>query len=95
MRKAAAAMDHACPMMVISPWAKHNFVDHTITDQSSIIHFIEDNWLGGKRIGQGSFDTIASSLVQMLDFKQRPIPVPFILDPTTGEVTHSGFGFGH
>ena len=43
-------------MLVISPWAKDNFVDHTVTDQSSIIHFIEDNWLGGQRIGNGSFD---------------------------------------
>jgi len=30
-------------MMVISPYAKPNFVDHTLTDQSSIIRFIEDN----------------------------------------------------
>ncbi len=44
------------PMLVISPWAKQNFVDHTVTDQSSIIHFIEDNWLNGTRIGSGSFD---------------------------------------
>ena len=32
------------PMLVISPWAKQDFVDHTLTDQSSIIHFVEDNW---------------------------------------------------
>ena len=32
------------PFMVISPYAKANYVDHTITDQSSIIAFIEDNW---------------------------------------------------
>ena len=32
------------PFIVISPFAKKNFVDHTITDQSSIIPFIEDNW---------------------------------------------------
>jgi phospholipase C len=27
------------PLLVISPWARRNFVDHTVTDQSSIIHF--------------------------------------------------------
>ena len=27
------------PLLVISPWARQNFVDHTITDQSSIIRF--------------------------------------------------------
>jgi phospholipase C len=79
------------PLLVISPWAKHNFVDHTITDQSSVIHFIEDNWLGGKRIGQGSFDAIAGSLVQMFDFRQNPSQRPFILNPNTGEVA----GYGH
>jgi hypothetical protein len=30
-----------------------------LTDQTSVIRFIEDNWLGGQRIGNGSFDTIA------------------------------------
>ena len=39
------------PMLVISPFAKQNFVDNTLTDQSSIIHFIEDNW-GLPRIGK-------------------------------------------
>ena len=33
------------PMLVISPWSKSNFVDHTVTDQTSIIRFVEDNWL--------------------------------------------------
>ena len=78
------------PLLVISPWARHNFVDHTITDQSSIIHFIEDNWLSGERIGQGSFDTIANSLVQMFDFQRHPSHSQFILDPSSGEVTNSG-----
>jgi len=29
---------------MVSPWAKVNYVDHTLTDQSSILRFIEDNW---------------------------------------------------
>ncbi len=32
------------PFLVISPFAKPNFVDHTITDTTSILRFIEDNW---------------------------------------------------
>jgi len=43
--------------LVISPYAKTNFVDNTLTDQSSILRFIEDNWSTG-RIGGGSFDAI-------------------------------------
>jgi phospholipase C len=32
------------PYLVISPFAKQNFIDHTQTDQSSTIRFIEYNW---------------------------------------------------
>jgi phospholipase C len=73
------------PLMVISPWARHNFVDHTMTDQSSIIHFIEDNWLGGKRIGNGSFDAIAGPVNNMFDFHQMENRRPFLLNPNSGE----------
>jgi hypothetical protein len=31
---------------------------------SSIIRFIEDNWLEGERIGQGSYDAFAGSLLK-------------------------------
>ncbi|MBV9182124.1 MAG: alkaline phosphatase family protein [Acidobacteria bacterium] len=73
------------PMLVISPWAKENFVDHTITDQTSVLRFIEDNWLGGQRMGDGSFDALANSIVQMFDFKTRRERGRLFLDPTTGE----------
>jgi phospholipase C len=70
---------------VISPWSKENFVDHTVTDQTSIIRFIEDNWLGGQRIGQGSFDGIANSIDQMFDFQHKRNDGRLFLDPNTGE----------
>jgi phospholipase C len=55
------------PLLVISPFARKNYVDHTLTDQTSITRFIEDNWLGGERIQPGgSFDTIAGSIENML-----------------------------
>jgi len=50
------------PLLLISPFAKRNFVDHTLTDQSSVIRFIEDNWRLG-RIGGQSFDETAGSIV--------------------------------
>ena len=50
------------PMLVISPWTRTNYVSHNLTDTASIIKFIENNWLGGKRIGGGSFDAISGSL---------------------------------
>jgi phospholipase C len=70
-------------MMVISPWARPDFVDHTVTDQSSVIRFVEDNWLSGQRIGQGSFDAIANSIAGMFDFTQTPVPT-LMLSETTG-----------
>ena len=59
------------PLLVISPWARQNFVDHTTTDQTSIIHFIEDNWLERAAHWPGSFDGIASSISQMFDFGHK------------------------
>ena len=73
------------PLLVISPWAKQNFVDHSITDQSSIIHFVEDNWLAGQRIGQGSFDAIANSITQMFNFTKMRTNNVLFLNPSTGE----------
>jgi phospholipase C len=71
------------PLLVISPFAKPNFVDHTLTDQSSILRFVEDNWLNGQRIGQGSFDAIAGTINSMFDFTQKPNP-KLILDASLG-----------
>jgi phospholipase C len=74
------------PLLVISPWAKKNFVDHTLTDQSSVIHFIEDNWLGGERIGKGSFDTISGTIMNMFNFTQIRTDGVVFLNPSTGQV---------
>jgi phospholipase C len=73
------------PLQVISPWAKHNYVDTTLTDQSSVLRFVEDNWLAGQRIGQGSFDAIAGPINGMFDFTQTPSATPYILSETTGQ----------
>jgi phospholipase C len=83
------------PMLVISPWAKTNDVDHNLSDQASIINFVEYNWhLPG--IG-GSFDKILDPLDAqegvkfdlggMFDFSAPPNDAPYILNPSTGEQT--------
>jgi phospholipase C len=73
------------PMLVISPWAKVNYIDDTQVSQASVVRFIEDNWLGGTRIGQGSFDASAGSLMNMFDFTTKTGAAPVLyLDPTTG-----------
>lgn len=72
------------PLLVVSPFSKTNFVDHTRTDQTSVLQLIEDNW-GTGRIGGTSFDTRAGGLWTMLDFRGRPAPA-VQLDPKTGAV---------
>jgi phospholipase C len=75
------------PLLVISPFAKTNFVDHTLTDQSSVLRFIEENW-GTGQIGGGSFDQLAGPLWNMFDFDNK-YPTSgrrqLILDPSTGQ----------
>jgi phospholipase C len=72
------------PLLVVSPFARVNFVDHTPTSQTSIIRFFEDNWLNSQRIGQGSFDAVTDSIVGMFDFRHAHFN-QLLLDPTTGQ----------
>ena len=72
------------PLLVISPYSKVNRVDHTMTDQTSVLRFIEDNWHLG-RIGDGSYDALAAPLTGMFDFSS-PKAKTLKLDPKTGAV---------
>jgi len=72
------------PLLVVSPWAKVNFVDHTVTDQSSILRFIEDNWDLG-RIADQSFDERAGSLLGLFDFR-APQARQLLLDLASGQL---------
>jgi phospholipase C len=89
------------PMMVISPFARRNFVDHAVTDQSSVLRFIEDNYGLGRIDGGtksvangGSFDQIAGTLSSMFDYGTDQDGERgdghegngrLILDPSTGQ----------
>jgi phospholipase C len=79
------------PLLVVSPFAKSNYVDGTTTDQSSITRFIEDNWNTG-RIGDASFDAKAGSLDNMFSFRHEGDSGRLFLDPSTGQVTRNGHG---
>ena len=71
------------PLLVISPYAKVNYVDHSVTDQTSILRFIEDNWQLG-RIGNQSFDSKAGSLLNMFNFTTSHNANKLFLNPSTG-----------
>ncbi len=80
------------PMLVISPYARHNHVDSNLADQSSILNFIEYNWhLPGI---PGSADRVLAAtdkkegirfdLAGMFNFGDR-VKARLILDPATGQ----------
>jgi phospholipase C len=72
------------PLVIVSPFAKTNYVDHTQTDQSSVTRFIEDNWRTG-RIGDGSADAIAGPLSNLFHFPNPKAP-RVILNASDGTV---------
>jgi hypothetical protein len=71
------------PFLIISPYAKVNYVDHSVTDQTSIIRFIEDNWDLG-RIGNQSFDVKAGSILNMFNSTTNHHAPKLFLDNSTG-----------
>jgi phospholipase C len=72
------------PLLIVSPYSRRNFVDNTFTDQSSVVRFIEDNWLSSQRIGDGSVDAQAGVLDNMFSFS-RASGQRLFLNPSTGE----------
>jgi|CZKG01.1.fsa_nt_gi phospholipase C len=80
------------PMLVISPFAKKNAVDHSLSDQASMINFIEYNW--GLSGIPGSFDQVLAAkdagegipfdLAGMLEFAGKK-DGKLYLNPVTGQ----------
>jgi phospholipase C len=80
------------PLLVISPFARHNYVDHDLSDQSSILIFIEYNW--HLPAIPGSADQVLAApdqreripfdLAGMFDFR-GPGNRRLFLSPDTGE----------
>jgi phospholipase C len=67
------------PMLVISSYAKKNYVSHTQYEFGSILKFVEDNW-NMRRIG--TTDVRANSIVDCFDFTKPPrafTPIPAAL----------------
>jgi phospholipase C len=80
------------PALVISPYAKHGYIDHQTLSFDAYLKFIEDVFLGGRRLDpktDGRPDPrptvrenahILGDLRKDFDFKQKPRP-PLILRP--------------
>ena len=73
------------PIIIISPWAKVNYVDHQLIDQTSILRFIEYNWNLG-RIGDNSFDEKAGSILNMFNFTKSHHAEKLFLNSNNGTI---------
>lgn len=76
------------PFLVISPFAKQNYVGHGLNDITSVLRFIEYNWNLGTIGDPQSFDVLASgSILDLFDFQRKDDSKPrkLILDPSTGK----------
>ena len=82
------------PLLVISPFSRSNFVDNHLTSQASVVKFVEDNWLGRQRIGNGSNDAVAGRLNYMFSFYRGPSNDRLFLNPDTGQSSDRGHGRG-
>jgi len=91
------------PILVISPYAKSNFVDSTLASQTSIVSFIEYNWnlasTSPNLLGPSSYDTLAGSITNMFNFNQPQhggygLNGQLFLNPSTGEVVQGNYGQG-
>ncbi len=79
------------PFMVISPYAKVNYISHTVTDQTSPLRFIEENWhtKGIPNVSnQKSFGTISGSVADMFWFGKNVTsnPPKVCFSPVNGTV---------
>ncbi len=74
------------PLLVVSPYAKSNFISHDVSDQTSIGKFILDNW-HLHLDDDTSFMSHARSLENMFDFDTHHVAPKVFLDNMTGEVT--------
>jgi phospholipase C len=72
------------PALLISPWARHDYIDHQTLSFDAYLKFIEDDFLGGQRIdpktdGRPDPRTVVrenakalGDLVGEFDFSQHP-----------------------
>ena len=89
-------------MLVISPFAKHKHVDHNLSDQASIINFIEYNWrlpaIPGSAdqalAGTDAAEGIPFDLAGLFDFSNCNQPA-LPLDPVTGQISLAGADLRH
>jgi phospholipase C len=64
------------PMLALGPFARTNFVSHAMMEHSSIVKFIEWNWLGQKTGQLAGRDAVVANLGSLLDPSATGVAVP-------------------
>jgi phospholipase C len=67
------------PLLVISPYAKQGYISHQLSEFSSFVKFVEDNF-ALPNLGNRDALTTISDLMDYFDFSQTPQP-PLVLKP--------------
>jgi phospholipase C len=89
------------PMLVISPFAKSNYVDHDLSNQASTINFVEYNWhlpgIAGSfdqaQAGVDKTEHVPFDLAGMFDFGNGGSNPPLALNPNTGQPVPREYGW--
>jgi len=64
------------PLLALGTFAKQNYISHVQMEHSSIVKFIEWNWLGGKTGQLGQRDATVNNIGDMLDPTKTGATVP-------------------
>jgi phospholipase C len=67
------------PLLIISPYAKHGYISHTVYELSSLLKFVEQRYSLPPLTAR---DTQANDLLDSFDFSQAPLG-PLVLRPGT------------
>lgn len=67
------------PLLVISPYAKQGYISHQLSEFSSFVKFVEDDF-GLTNLGNRDALTTISDLMDYFDFSQTP-QLPLIINP--------------
>jgi phospholipase C len=64
------------PLIAVGPFARKNYVSHVTMEHSSIVKFIEWNWLGQKTGQLGTRDAVVNNIGSLLDPAKTGVTVP-------------------
>lgn len=84
------------PTLVVSPWAKHGFIDHTQYEFASLLRLAEDNF---HLPTLGTRDVTANNMMNSFDFNQAPQgaliePTDFVGPAILAQTSSTSLGTG-